>query len=510
MQTRPGLDAAPQRREMMAVFAVVAAVMAAAAWSCLRFPPWMDEAQFVDPAANLFFGRGWTSSAWPYQTPQEFWMGNAPLYTALVYIWMKLFGFGLLEARSLNYVLLALSAVMFWQAAWRLQLVASARGRVLMVALILTGLGVAHDSWSARYDMLTVALAAATMLAFSAAEPRRRLVILALIGFVTPLAGFHLAVYLALIALYLLWPMRLRVAREAAALACGMAAGVALLLVVAAAKGLLKKFLLITFGSKHVISGQVGQALMQGDLHGVARLLDWPSIYYQDPSLSAVLGVAVVMAGLALAGRLRIGRRELGFLAGVAVVIPTLVFLAGKFPLAYSWMAYIPCVIWVTRHFFAAGGQMPAPLRGAGAALMGVAMAAGLGALLVDAYRTSATGPHDKFAQRIAAEVKRGELVYADFEAYFAASQHAGRVFVPTYGQTGLVPGIPESADISVLVLRPENVERALELVGGRWVEVAAVNTSPAGDAVAQGGGPFQARIFRRSAPEAVALEQHH
>ncbi|MBI4753889.1 MAG: hypothetical protein HY778_00365 [Betaproteobacteria bacterium] len=506
-QIRPGPDPATERRELMAVLAVVAAVMAAAAWACLHFPPWIDEAQFVDPAASLFFGKGWTSSAWPYQTPEEFWMGNAPLYTGLVYVWMKLFGFGLLEARSLNHVLLAMSAVTFWVAIRRLQLVGSAAGRVLMVALILTGLGVAHDSWSARYDMLTVAVVAAATLAFSATGRRTRLGFLALIGFVAPLAGFHLAVYLAVFALYLLWPMRLKVLREAAALGCGMAAGVAFLLGVAAARGLLKKFLLITFGSKHVISGQVGQALMQGDLQGVARLLDWPSIYYQDPSLSAVLGVAAIMAGFALAGRVRIGGRELVFLLGVAVVIPTVVFLAGKFPLAYSWMAYIPCVVWVARHFPDVSVEMPAPVRSAGVVLLGLAMAAGLGALLVEAHRTSDMGHHGQYAQRIAAEVKRGELVYADFEAYFAARRHAGRVFVPTYGQTGLVPGIPESAEITVLVLRPENVERTLELVGGQWVEVAAVSAVPAGIAVAEQGNPFHARIFRRSAPAAVAME---
>ncbi len=44
---------------------------------------WQDQVMFVDPAANLYFGNGLTSSTWFAQTKDKFWAGYPPLYRAI-------------------------------------------------------------------------------------------------------------------------------------------------------------------------------------------------------------------------------------------------------------------------------------------------------------------------------------------------------------------------------------------------------------------------------------------
>ena len=81
-----------------------------------------DEVMFTDPAANLYLGNGFTSSAWFFQGREEFWAGNLPLYSFLVYCWIKLFGFSLTAVRSFNYVLITGSALFLWLGIIRLKL----------------------------------------------------------------------------------------------------------------------------------------------------------------------------------------------------------------------------------------------------------------------------------------------------------------------------------------------------------------------------------------------------
>ena len=51
----------------------------------------MDEVEYTDPAANLYFGKGFTSTMWA-QDRHEFWCGNVPLYQGLLFAAFKIFG----------------------------------------------------------------------------------------------------------------------------------------------------------------------------------------------------------------------------------------------------------------------------------------------------------------------------------------------------------------------------------------------------------------------------------
>src|SRR2546422_11523965 len=81
-----------------------------------RYPyVWIDEVMYSDPAVNLYLGNGFTSSAWYAQPSTEFWAGNVPLHTLLLYLWLKLFGFSILSVRSLNCVYMTACCWLLWR-----------------------------------------------------------------------------------------------------------------------------------------------------------------------------------------------------------------------------------------------------------------------------------------------------------------------------------------------------------------------------------------------------------
>src|SRR5215471_14715245 len=67
-----------------------------------RYPfVWTDEVMYADPAVNLYLGHGFTSTAWYAQPSNEFWAGNVPLHSTLLFLWLKIFGFSITTIRSL-------------------------------------------------------------------------------------------------------------------------------------------------------------------------------------------------------------------------------------------------------------------------------------------------------------------------------------------------------------------------------------------------------------------------
>lgn len=145
--------------------------------------PWTDEALFLDPAANFFFHHQFTSSLWHTQPYGEFWISNAPLYSFFLAAWLKIFGFGVLAARSLN---LFLHGVWLWICLdWAIQRWRFRPIQCLVLALLLTlPNSLAFMARNGRYDML--ACLVSTFLAIGLVEGRRTKTVSAAVGFLMP------------------------------------------------------------------------------------------------------------------------------------------------------------------------------------------------------------------------------------------------------------------------------------------------------------------------------------
>lgn len=435
------------------------------------FPPWIDEVMFIDPAVNFAQSKGFVSSAWPYQNSREFFLGNAPLYSFITGLWFKVFGFGLIESRVLNYLFISLAVIVIWYTLYRSSWVEQPVHRLLAVLVMLAGNGLFHSYYSARYDGIGILIAAICYFAMYSDinKPKRALIIL--MGILIPFAGFHLVVVcgiLGIISVYIYRSMDARLVT----LAIGVVIGLGLLFGLAAYNGLLEKFILITFGSQHTVSGQLGKAVMTGDFTQVLnKLLNILNVFTTDKSfLLILLGLLSGLIFVKNNEKKYFPRSEIETRIGMLIIMPLCLFIIGKFPHYYSWIVFIPAVLfilqWLERSIKFNINLYRYVLTFTIVAAVWFGLPLQLN-LRLESYNDYS---YQKFEKNIKSELKNGDVVYADFESYFPARSIASQVFVKSYGKTKFVDGIPENSDINVLIIDSKTLDEVSALIPGNWI----------------------------------------
>ena len=175
---------------------------------------WQDEVMFTDPAANLYFGQGFTTSAW-FQSRDTLFAGNSPLYSLCLYPWIRVFGFDVVSVRGLNYGLILAVAAVCLLALDRLGLVRSTVPRLVFALLVLCGDGVTYSYRSGRYDCLGMLLVSGLFLTLTLRPCGAEWPACSLLA-ACPWAGLQLLPYLALLGLLVLvlvWNARPRSGR---------------------------------------------------------------------------------------------------------------------------------------------------------------------------------------------------------------------------------------------------------------------------------------------------------
>ena len=161
------------RLEIAIVLAIVAVFLVISFATCSRFPAvFGDEPYFAEPAVNANLGLGFTSYANQVQPHGRFWVGNAPLYSMLLTVWLKVFGIGLVQTRSFGYILAAFAIVAFWWAVVRLGAITSAGMRIAFLLTLVLAYGPAICFRCVRYDVLSILLVALLLLSASVARAR--------------------------------------------------------------------------------------------------------------------------------------------------------------------------------------------------------------------------------------------------------------------------------------------------------------------------------------------------
>ncbi len=446
-----------------------------------RFPvPWLDEVMFTDPAANLVFGRGFTSCAWPFQPCTAFWAGYPPLYPAVLSLWMRIFGFGPVAVRALDYVLIVAAVLMLWRAVARLGIVATPRGRRWLVALVLLGYGVVFCYRSARVDCLGIALAAALTLAWSIPRRAPRAVAIGALAALLPLTGLQLVVYAVLMAGLLALRRRRAVAAEVASGVAGLAAGTLALFLLYSAMGVWPSFVTATVGARSFAGRGFAATLGQYDrsLGGV----------YKDPSFLVLLAVAIACA----VSRGRVGGSALGFALAVVAVVPATLFLSGVYPVYYSWMAYVPLAVGTCALIEAE----PSARR---LAVPGLVLTCAVGLPLVVAWTAVdwADRDHGRVVSALRDVVREDDRVYLDYAAYYVVKPRAAAVYTDR-SLRHLTPA--DAAAVNVLVIVPEQLDGVVRVLGGRWAPTGVVVRSRGGrDARVSIWGPrYDLAVYRR------------
>jgi len=452
---RPGGRVPLLAWETWCLAGLLAAVLALNLATGQRSPAvWIDEVAYADPAVNVWLGRGFTSSAWYAQGDTEFWAGNVPLYSAMLYVWLRLFGFSIVAVRSINYLLIIPAIVLLWLGVRRHGLISSPGWRLFMVALVLLGFCVCFSYRSGRPDVLCILLACVAFLACTITHKRLRLAAVCAVGVLFPIAGLHLVAYALVLWGVLLPFLGRRYLAEWAALGIGCLLGGLALFAFYSFHGVWEQFVASTVGT-HAVGGAEGR--LRWRIPGGLK----------DPSFLLLLLAALVLAvALKRQGRF-VWRSPLGFALAAGLIIPLSINLLRKtYPCYYGWMAYIPVSVTLCA---ALAARPPLPRligKVAMPMLVGLACLAGLPVVTVLTLLEWDQRDYRHVEQLIQRHVRPEDVVFCEGAAYYALKLRNPLLT----GLRRLWSASPEeAARINVLVMNPSRFELAQKSVGGQW-----------------------------------------
>ncbi len=464
---------------------------------------WQDEVMFTDPAANLYFGQGFTTSAW-FQTRDTLFAGNSPLYSLCLYPWIEVFGFDVVSVRGLNYVLILAVAAVCLLALNRLGVVRSTVPKLVFVLLILCGDGVTYSYRSGRYDCLGMLLVSTLFLMLTLRPSKVRTAGLLLLAALAPWAGLQLLPYLALLGMLLLLLEGKTALADVLTVGMGCLSGVASLAALFLENGVGHEFLKsvsILAGSGRTIAERLSSA-------AVAPFTEPSSIL-----LLAALGLILVVT--LRRGEFRL-RSPLGLGLLVGLLVPCFLALAGKYARYYCWMAFIPMAACMAAEL--QSGRLGS-VRKLVLPLLVLACVAGLPARLAVTCREWALRDPAPVDQVVAQQVGPGDWVYSEYEAYYPAKKTAAVLFLPPYA--GLVPGMKgqqpalsasERERVNLLILKPSTEQETLRFFGGsgHWslvgqYDAAGNSRGHIAAVLGKGSPPYEIHVYRRQ-PATVAL----
>ena len=435
----------------------------------------MDEILFADPAANLYLGHGFTSSAWFAQTQDKFWAGYPPLYSFLLSLWMHCVGFTLSASRTLNYLFGATAGFLLWVALFRLRWIKLPIARITLVALFLMKLSDIFSSHTGRPDGLAALLSVAVLLTYSIQRSPLRYALLIGLGSLFPLTGLQLIPYTALLGGLLLLYFRKAILKEAIALAVGILLGALFLYGLYSAHGVWLDF----------VNSVRNNPSFKVDHDFIPRFAagNWfAEGIYKDPLQKLLLMLLMYIAG-DRSPKFQI-RSRLSFGIAAGLVIPIGMMLASCYPIYYSWMAFLPVAIVLCAELGEAEksseDQLPERVadrqEGKGNILTRLRkpIVLCLISLCLIAYPLKLTNlmlnwkalDYAQIEALINHNVKSSDWVLCHEASYYAA-KHKAAVVVSTAYLRAISP--QEAEKVSVLIINPESDWKIMSKLGGKW-----------------------------------------
>jgi hypothetical protein len=335
---------------------------------------------------------------------------------------------------------------------------------------------------SARYDCLCLLLMSLVLLSYSLRSRRLRIAAIAILGVIAPLAGIQLILYSIVLCAVLVVFLRMRVFWEAIALGAGELAGYGALLLLFYTHGVLNNF--------HFIGQRVGH------FQYVAK----------DPSFALLLAVCIVLVAASLKARSFRLHSMLGFGLVSGVVIPGAVLVLGKFPIYYSWMAYVPLALAVTGAMAETSLRLPRWALRLSVCGLCLVFLLGLPVQIASAlyYWNNRDGAQIEALDQ--KNLKSDDWVYTEYSGYYAARRVTKHVFIPF-----VIPSRYRDR-ITVLVVSPADYEDFVHsVIGGDWRDTGAGIADTGHDLVPNSSALtlLQRRVLLRIYRRIKAPERH-
>jgi hypothetical protein len=470
-------------------------------WTATHFPvPWMDEIQFVDPAANLYLKNSFTTTAYGWERGTEL-HAHHPLYSLLLATWFKITGFGPMHARALNYVLVICTVLSVWVAIARSELVPSATYRLFLVLLLLFGYSFSFPYRTGRIEPLLMFLSALLFLLFTIKNRRWRISLLAAATLFFGPAGLHLVVFAGVFTFLLFIYLGRPVMVEVIVIWVALLISTAGLFTFYAMHGVWQNALLAI--APHTATGGIGTFLTGG---GLTHLNKLP----KDPSLMVLLG----LLGLLVIDQIRRGQFRHGsvisFGLGSSIAVSAALLMLAKFPTYYSWMVFGPlsvCLCSVMSRMHASRLTNLGMRTG-----FVLACITGLPLQLFAVTYDWRDRDYDAVQEIVSANVEKDDRVLCDYPVYFAAKAKAVEVFLPEYVK---LMSPEEKNSVTLLIGSDAMITSWRSVLGGEW-NITAQGILPKRPTILQRltgkdmdvgliGKKYRFRIYKRQA-ETISL----
>lgn len=491
---------------IIVVLLVVLFLFSSQAWTV-----WSDEVLLTDPAANLFLGNGFTSSAWYFQSKEEFWACNAPLHASLLYFWIKAFGLNVVSVRSFNYALIGIASLLIWLSVYRMKMISLPRNRLISIVLIVLSQGVSFNYLSGRYDCLAIALFSGLAFAYTLSPSWGRNVLLLGLSALISAAGFHLLPYAAglLVLLYLF--VGKAFLKPAIWMIMGLVLGLFAVMSIYLYQGVFSTFIETVGGHSlsHVEVPESAKVNVESKIMFVLqnvfpilifRMQELSRWYCQDVSFS-LLWIAALLSivSLKFQGLLKV-KSPLVFSFVFASIVPLAMGLFRNYPDYYTWMAIIPLCIGIS-------SVLPVTVTGTTRKLAAVLIfsllvascVVGLPKRLIPAAQNFQASRYGIVENFVESNIRSDDRVFSDFGPYYAVKNKVDFVLFPTYLD---VISQAEKDQLTVLLLDAKQVNHnyetidLLERLDGDWSETGQMLETP----------QYSLKILRRLSAD-VAME---
>jgi MFS family permease len=348
--------------------------------------------------------------------------------------------------------------LLLWRACLRLDLIPSPRWRLALLALVSGGYSTFFCYRCARYDGITMLVAAAIFYCWTFRRTPVACAAVFLLGVVTPWAGLQLLPFYGLFGLLILFFFgKLQLPRLASA-ALGTVLGLGLLFALYAHEGVLEQFKL---NMRHHGSTELLRDLSQGRIPGYLISKDF-SFFLLFP----------VTAALAF-NRFRRHEFKIKSFLGFGVISSAFVFfgmfLSGKFPTYYTWMVYIPLGICLCA--VAARAADPSPLRKTIALTFAAAIFVGLSPHVAIALSDWSERDYSKVTAFVNQNTTPADCAFGEDNVYYALKWRVAGTYIGRIADS-MTPA--EKSRLTVLFIRPGHLAAVTNRLGGDWVKTGA------------------------------------
>lgn len=445
----------PSRRETICVVALLLVFLVFNLLTASRYPfVWIDEVMYSDPAFNLLLGHGFTSSAWYAQGAGEYWAGNVPLHSLLLFAWLKVSGISITAVRGLNLFYIVGACLLVWRACSQLNLVSSMRHRLLLLLLVLGGYSLIFSYRSGRPDCLALLAFSTLFFSQTVKRPAAAFGLLFLVGAALPWIGLQLLPMLAVGGVLLVWFAGRTIIPRLVAAGLGAVIGLCALVAFYKWHGVWESFLKSI--GQHTGGGFLGLLLGGSFRHS--------NLTPKDFSFALLFLLALWLAVVEWRrGEFKL-RSPLGFGLVFSVSLTGALLVSGKFPTYYGWMTYVPLAICVCTTLSTT--RLSGLQRGVVRVMLGATILLGVGLHVAAAASDWKDRDPAKVEALVRDSTRADDHIYCDFGAFYAAKATGAQVFTPIYFAAITAA---EKQGITVLIIHPRHLSEATNVIGGNW-----------------------------------------